>query len=275
MNHTVRILSLLLLSSLTFTSQDVQGQHVLTPTELLALKSVRGLQMSPDGDRILYYLSTPRGPNEAPGSSRNSYWQMNLSDGVASPLFTEKISASSPRWSPDGKTIGFLYGKEGETKQVWAMPADGGEMIRLTDAASDVTFFRWNPDGSGLAYLAGTPASPKEKELKARGYGFIYYEENLKNNHLYVTGFDRDLEPAGTRQLTSGMHVWDFVFNRQGTQIAASISPQNLIDHRYMFRRIHLINVSSVTWKKSPKTRASWEPMSSVRMERTWLIQPL
>ena len=41
------------------------------------------------------------------------------------------------------------------------------------------------------------------------------------------------------------MNVWDFEFNTQGTHIAASISPKNLIDQQYMFRRIHLINITS------------------------------
>ncbi len=46
------------------------------------------------------------------------------------------------------------------------------------------------------------------------------------------------------------MNVWDFEFNPQGTHIAASISPRNLIDQRYMFRRIHLIELSSGNMKK-------------------------
>jgi dipeptidyl aminopeptidase/acylaminoacyl peptidase len=130
------------------------------------------------------------------------------------------------------------------------MPAGGGEIVQLTHAESDVSYFRWNPGGGGLAYLALTPVSGKEKELKDRGYGFIYYEENLKNRNLFIASLDQNGVNTGTRQLTEGMNVWDFEFNAQGTHIAASISPKNLIDQRYMSRRIQLIDIISGNKKK-------------------------
>ena len=250
MNLKSRTIVAFLLSLLVFTFQDNQGQDVLSPVDLLALQSCSNIQLSPDGNQILYSISTPRSPNGSPGTSQNTYWKMTLMDKVASPLFIEEIKGSSPRWSPDGKTIGFLYGKENGTKQVWAMPAGGGEIVQLTYAESEVSYFRWSPGGGGLAYLSLTPASDKEKELKDRGYGFIYYEENLKNNNLYLASLDQNGVYTGTRQLTEGMNVWDFEFNRQGTHIAASISPKNLIDQQYMFRRINLIDITSGDMKK-------------------------
>ena len=245
MNLKSRTFLAFFLSLLVFTFQDNQGQDVISPADLLALQSCRGIQLSPDGNQILYYISTPRSPDESPGTSQNTYWKMTLRDKTAIPLFNGEIKGSSPRWSPDGKTIGFLYGKDKGTKQVWAMPAGGDEIVQLTHAESDVSYFRWNPGGGGLAYLALTPPSDKEKELKDRGYGFIFYEENLKNKNLFLASLDQDGMHSGTRQLTEGMNVWDFEFNRQGTHIAASISPKNLIDQQYMFRRIHLIDISS------------------------------
>ncbi|MEZ5071642.1 MAG: hypothetical protein R2751_11905 [Bacteroidales bacterium] len=44
--------------------------------------------------------------------------------------------------------------------------------------------------------------------------------------------------------------MWDFVFDDGGNRIAASISPLNLIDHRYMFRRISLIDLSDGTMRQ-------------------------
>ena len=250
MNFRSKTCLVILLAFLVVSFEDSLGQDILSPADLLALKSCSGIRLSPDGSQIIYSVSTPRGPNESPGPSRSTYWKMTLLDQTASPLFKEEVKGSSPRWSPDGKTIGFLYGNENETKQVWAMPAGGGEIVQLTHAESDVSFFRWNPQGGGLAYLALTPASGREKELKDRGYGFIYYEENLRNNNLFVSSFDKNWLHNGTRQLTEGVNVWDFEFSPQGTRIAASISPKNLIDQQYMFRRIHLIDISSGDMKK-------------------------
>ena len=195
---------IIFLPVLFFAFQDNQGQDILTPPDLLALKSCSGTRLSPDGTQILYSVSTPRGANESPGRSRSTYWKMTLKDGSAGPLFDNEINGSSPRWSQDGKTIGFLYSKENGTKQVWAMPAGGGEIVQLTHADSDVSYFRWNPGGGGLAYLALTPASGKEKELKDRGYGFIYYEENLKTRIFFqpvLTGTGCLQEPGSLQKI--------------------------------------------------------------------------
>ena len=239
-----------LLSIFILGSQGIQSQNTLSAAELLSLQSCRDIQLDPNGGQILYSISTPRGPNEAPGSSRSEYRIMQLADGRAKPLFEDKIRVSSPRWSPDGKKIGFIHGRGRGPRQVWAMPSDGGEMVQLTKAESDVSYFRWNPAGGAVAYLALTPLTEKEKALKQRGYGFIYYEENLKNRNLFVTALDEQGMPTSTKQYTEGMNVWDFEFNRQGTTIAASISPRNLIDEQYMFRKIHLIDIASGTMEK-------------------------
>jgi len=106
--------------------QYSHSQNVLSPDELLELKSCNNLQLSPDGTQILYSVSTPRSPNEPQGKADISYWRMTINEGTALPLFREEIKGSSPRWSPDGKTIGFLYAEEEKNKQVWAMPAGGG-----------------------------------------------------------------------------------------------------------------------------------------------------
>jgi hypothetical protein len=38
--------------------------------------------------------------------------------------------------------------------------------------------------------------------MKPNRYGFIYYEENLKNNNLFICSFNRDWVHTGTSQLT-------------------------------------------------------------------------
>lgn len=245
-----KIVLALFLSFLVSALLDIHAQEVLSPADLLALQSCGSIQLSPDGHQILYSLSTPRGPNEPPGASKTTWWKMTLADRASSPLFDGDIKGSSPRWSPDGNSIGFIYGKGKGPRQVWSMPAGGGDIVQMTEAASDVSYFRWNPGGGGLAYLAITPDSDKEKELRSRGYGFIYYEENLKNKNLFLASIDRDGINKGTVQLSEGMNVWDFEFNARGTSIAASISPKNLIDQQYMFRKIYLIDIISGDMKK-------------------------
>ena len=135
---------------LIFTLQTNQSQNVLSPEDLMEIKSLSDLQISPDGTHVLYSVSSSRGPNEPPGGAHKTYWRMNISDGSGTPLFEEGVDGSSPRWHPDGIAIGFLSGDEEGIKQVWALPAGGGDILKLTQSASDVTYFRWNKGGGGL-----------------------------------------------------------------------------------------------------------------------------
>ncbi len=221
------------------------GQNPLLPDELLALKSCRVLDLSPDGTEVLYSISTPRGPNDAPGGAITSYWRMNIKSAIAQPLFNEGESGYSPAWLPDGQGIAFISRKSAGPPQVWKMNHDNSDWTQLTFSDFAVASFKLNPNGKGLVFMSRTLDTDREKILQERGYGFIFYEENLKNNNLYVVDFDEQGIQYDLRQLTHGVNVWDYQFNGQGSQLAASISPKNLIDHRYMFRKIHVIDIGS------------------------------
>jgi len=234
----------LLVSTIMPASQFAFGQSVLTPEELLGIERYSIRQLSPDGTELIYSISTPRSANEKPGGAHTQYFRMNLMNKESVPLFEQGVKGSSPRYSPDGSHIAFIKKQKG-ISQVWVMPAEGGELVQLTDAKNNVKYFRWQPDGKGIAYLAVAPMSAKEIELKKRGYGFIFYEENLKNNELYVINFDPNFKPTGKKQLLQGIHVWDFEFSPDGKWLAFSSSEKNLIDHRYMFRKLQILDISS------------------------------
>lgn len=234
---------------LTFSIQSIHSQEKFTPQDLLALKSTSITQLSADGSQLIYSVSTPRGANEEPGSANRVYYKMNMKTGESLPLFADAVKASSPHWSPDETMIGFLMTKNGTT-QVWAMPVMGGDMVQLTHAKSSINNFKWNPVSGGLAYLSRDAVTEREKELKKRGYGFIFYEENLKNNNLSVLEFDTQGIAKEPKQLTTGVNVWNFEFNNQGTQIAYTSSPKNLIDQNYMFRKIYLLDLANGSKRK-------------------------
>ncbi len=99
--------------------------------------------------------------------------------------------------------------------------------------------------GCVRVYLVTAQNTTRELELKKRGYDFIYYEENLKNNLMFLVKFDENFNSKTPQQLLEGIHVWDFGFSRNGKLMAFSTSEKNLIDYRYMFRKIKILDMET------------------------------
>ena len=100
---------------------------------------------------------------------------------------TGKVRVSSPAWSPDGRTIGFIMRRGDKAQaQVWTIRTDGGEAVPITNAETGVQAFRWHPAGNAVGYIAELPRSARERALDSKGYGFIFYEENLRPRTLFL-----------------------------------------------------------------------------------------
>ncbi len=203
------------------------------------------MELSPDAGELIYATYTPRTANEKPGGAHRTYLRLDMKDNSFSPLFEDSIKGGSPQYSPDGNYISFTFKKEGESRQVWAMPADGGDILQLTDADNDVISYKWQPDGKGIAYLSREATSEREQELEERGYDFIFFEENIKSNRLYLATFDEDMNHLADKELLPGLHIWDFEFSPDSQLLAFSTSEKNLIDHKYMFRKLKVMELKS------------------------------
>jgi len=221
------------------------AQSVLSPDNLHRLETASVHDLSPDGSMLIYSVLTPRGPNEEAGPAGRNYFRMDPSGRESTSLFTNDVKGNAPQYSPDGRFIAFLYKKENEKTQVWAMPSGGGDMVQLTRAGNGVNEFKWQPDGQGMIYLSTVPPSERELELEKRGYDFIFYEENIKNDHLYLLRFDADFKPVTEKPLIQDVQVWDFEFSPDGRWLAFSTSEKNLIDQRYMFRKLKIMDLAT------------------------------
>ena len=93
-----------------------------------------------------------------------------------------------------------------------------------------------------MTTLKGTIDTLK-KELEKKGFGFVFYEENLKHRNLYITTAENEGDDCKSEQLTEGVTVWNFEFSPDGKTIAAAISPNNLVDERYMFQKLHVLDI--------------------------------
>ncbi|MDE2785243.1 MAG: S9 family peptidase [Chloroflexota bacterium] len=179
------------------------------------LKTVGDPTVSPDGSRCAYVLSWIDQDSSEP---RARIYQAGLDaapDGAPPQPFTQGNNDGHPRYSPNGATLAFLRAGgngAGSTRQVWTMPAGGGEAAQLTDLAGDVREFVWSPDSARLAVVSDVAPMDRPKELDlpaAKEVRRIRYRHDAigwrgdSHFHLFLV----DAATGKSCQITSG--DWD------------------------------------------------------------------
>lgn len=183
------LLSLFLCCSL-LALQGQESQRPITIDDLLALKSVREVEISPDGKWIAYTVTSV---DTAKEKSVTRLWMVPSAGGDAIPMTSETYSAGNPRWSPDGKFLSFTAAKGEEAKtQVWTLNRLGGEAEQLTKVKQGVSGYEWSPDGKRLLLLIRDPkpeelTKDKEDDKKARPHVI----DRLQFKQDYVGYLDR------------------------------------------------------------------------------------
>lgn len=128
--------------------------------DVFRLKDVGDPQVSPEGKWVAFTVSTMDPKKD---ETDTDVWLAPLAGGAALRLTTSEKSESTPRFSPDGRYIAFLSGREGKKTQVWLLNRTGGEAVRLTDFKASVSSLAWSPDSTRLAVVV-TDVDPDDAE---------------------------------------------------------------------------------------------------------------
>jgi dipeptidyl aminopeptidase/acylaminoacyl peptidase len=231
---------------LLFVLPGLAAAAPLAPETLLDLEQVRAADLSPDGKLAAYTVAVNRSLDDEAGGAWSRLWVVDLEGGEPRPFISGEVSVGSPRFSPDGKVIGFTMsrGKDAKT-QVWTIAVDGGEAAPATASKTGVGAWTWSHDGAHIFYVDADEAPKAEKTLKKKGWLPRYYEENLRGRTLRRAAYSHGAEPAEGEALVEGLAVWGVSAADGGSHLVFGASEGPLVDQRYMFQDVYLLDLAT------------------------------
>jgi len=189
----------------------------VTVDDLMALRTINDVEISPAGDRIAYSVSTPsveRNVHEpalfviAVTGGR----PLRIAENYT--IFTPALPAPRIRWRPDGRLSVLVADKTGP--QVLSVNADNTGAQVVSAAPQGVSSYEWSPDGKYLAYVTRDPV-PSPPAIANR------VGARPPPTRLWI----QPLDPAGpARALTPVDHYVDsFSWSPDTKEIAYAFAP--------------------------------------------------
>jgi dipeptidyl aminopeptidase/acylaminoacyl peptidase len=238
------LLIVILLHSLSTAGQ----RRLITFEDLYNYGKVDDIQVSPDGEHLAFTVTID---DLESNSSKANIWTIPTRGGKPRQMTDSPEGDTNPRWSPDGKSLAFISGRE-NGNQAWLLPVDGGEARRLTDISAGVSGLGWSPDGKRLIFTSrvypecSTDSCNQAKDdsvesspVEAKLYDHLLFRhyrfwDDRKRSHLFIY----DLESERTYDLTPWKFdappialAWgrQYDFSPDGTEVCFVMNTDSII----------------------------------------------
>ncbi|PYR30892.1 MAG: S9 family peptidase, partial [Acidobacteria bacterium] len=117
----------LLMVVLCATAPAYAQKRAFTLEDLYRIRSIGDVQVSPDGARAVYTVTT----SDLPRGKRTTHiWLLELASGQTRQL-TWSDASTAPIFSPDGRSLAFVSTRDGDAN-LYLLSLDGGEAKPLT-----------------------------------------------------------------------------------------------------------------------------------------------
>jgi len=127
------------------------SKRPLTAGDIYRMRSVNDPQLSPDGNWVAYTVSSV---DSAKDKNDTDVWMASWDGAQNIRLTSTPDGESSPRWSPDGRYLAFVSGRqEGKGGQIWLLDRRGGEAQRITQIKGGVSEYQWSPDSRRIVVV--------------------------------------------------------------------------------------------------------------------------
>lgn len=202
-------------------SAIAQTKRAMNYDDIMALKTVGGTAISPDGKHALYTLSYA---DMKENERRTEIWIV-ATDGGKPRRFTSGKNDGSPQWSPDGQMIAFISTRgtgEAARPQIYLISPFGGEAEKLTDSKTGVNSFVWSSDSKRIAYVAQRPLTEAEEKKQKDKDDAQVIDANFRFSHLWVI----DVESKKASEIVKNdWVVSDPQFSPDGKRLSFTVNP--------------------------------------------------
>lgn len=272
--HALRLAAFALTTALA-TALAVSAQtRGLESGDLLRLRSIGDVKLSPDGSRIAYTVIN----NDGEARPYSQLWIMTVADGKSINLSSGKESSSGPEWSPDGQWIAY-DGTLGNKSGLIVARGDGSNArylapLQWTNSPLPSTGknIAWSPDGKRIAFVTSVPGPETQNATgdpvvitrylykPDDSEGFSRFNDN-RRVHIFMI----DVGTGQVRQMTTGDHYEHSIdWSPNGEEIVF-ISNREPNEDQFFNYDVFTLKASDGTIKRltateSAEYRPRWSP---------------